>query len=191
MPKYIALLIFSILFARAEFAVKSINELRNENFVRQGYEESCGAASIANLVNFFSLRQIKEEDVLGFLNQKTDMLSFLELKNAAQKMGYESEGYILSRQEFENLSLPVLVKVENDPRFPHFVVVINQKGDFVRILDPNFGSYIASRKEFFSIWDKDDKGGYTLIILPKDTSNFNPNLDKELFSNFYLDRFKF
>lgn len=100
MPKYIALLIFSILFARAEFAVKSINELRNENFVRQGYEESCGAASIANLVNFFSLRQIKEEDVLGFLNQKTDMLSFLELKNAAQKMGYESEGYILSRQEF-------------------------------------------------------------------------------------------
>ncbi|WP_273337489.1 C39 family peptidase [Campylobacter avium] len=191
MPKYIALLIFSILFARAEFAVKSINELRNENFVRQGYEESCGAASIANLVNFFSLRQIKEEDVLGFLNQKTDMLSFLELKNAAQKMGYESEGYILSRQEFENLSLPVLVKVENDPRFPHFVVVINQKGDFVRILDPNFGSYIASRKEFFSIWDKDDKGGYTLIILPKDISNFNPNLDKELFSNFYLDRFKF
>lgn len=71
------------------------------------------------------------------------------------------------------------------------MVVINQKGDFVRILDPNFGSYIASRKEFFSIWDKDDKGGYTLIILPKDISNFNPNLDKELFSNFYLDRFKF
>ena len=170
--KFFLLLAFSFVFAFAEFKVKSLQELRNDYFVRQTYEESCGAASLANLINFFSLKQYNEKEILKFLNQKTDMLSFAELKNTALKMGYESDGFTLTRESLDEMAVPLLVKVENDPRFPHFVVVLNYKGDFVRVLDPNFGSYLASKKEFFSIWDKQRKGGYALINLPQDFKEF-------------------
>lgn len=156
----------------AEFKVKSVQELRNAHFVRQNYEESCGAASLANLINFFSLRQFDEQAILHFLEQKTDMLSFAELKTASLKMGFESEGFILKREHFDEIKTPLLVKVENDPRFPHFVVVLNYKGDFARILDPNFGIYWALKEQFFSIWDKNKQGGYVLIVLPKDFKGF-------------------
>ncbi len=52
--------LFSLLFANvmwAEFKAKSIQELKNENFIRQNYEESCGAASLANVLNFYSFKQ--------------------------------------------------------------------------------------------------------------------------------------
>lgn len=52
--------LFSLLFANvmwAEFNAKSIQELKNENFIRQNYEESCGAASLANVLNFYSFKQ--------------------------------------------------------------------------------------------------------------------------------------
>lgn len=49
----------------------------------------------------------------------------------------------MDRNLFDKLNIPVLVKVENDPRYPHFVVAINHKGDFITILDPSFGEYIS------------------------------------------------
>lgn len=184
--------IFLFLFANlawAEFNAKSIQELKNENFIRQNYEESCGAASLANVINFYSLKQFSEKEILEFLQQKTDMLSFAELKGAAMKMGYESEGFLLEREHLDEINTPLLVKIENDPRFPHFVVVMSVKGDFVRILDPNFGTYTASKKEFFSVWDKDKKGGYALIILPKKFQGFDtPN--SHFFSTHLLDKIK-
>lgn len=183
---------FSLLFvnlAWAEFNVKSIQELKDENFVRQNYEESCGVASLANVINFYSLKQFGEKEVLGFLEQKTDMLSFAELKTAAVKMGYESEGFTLAREHLDEINAPLLVKIENDPRFPHFVVVLNHKGDFVRILDPNFGAYLASKNEFFSVWDKEKKGGYALIILPKNFESFEDKI-LHFFGENLLDKIK-
>lgn len=173
----------------AEFKAKSVQELKNENFIRQNYEESCGAASLANVLNFYSFKQFSEKEILEFLQQKTDMLSFAELKGAAMKMGYESEGFLLEREHLDEINAPLLVKIENDPRFPHFVVVMSMKGDFVRILDPNFGAYTASKKEFFSVWDKDKKGGYALIILPKDFQGFKGE-KTHFFSTHLLDKIK-
>ncbi|EAI2894253.1 peptidase C39, partial [Campylobacter upsaliensis] len=37
------------LFLKAEFVVKSYQEIKNEKVIRQNYEESCGAASLATL----------------------------------------------------------------------------------------------------------------------------------------------
>lgn len=183
-------LLFLLSFSKAEFVLKSIQELRNEATVRQNYEESCGAASMANLLNLFSFKLFKEQDILNFLNHKTDMLSFFELKDLAIKMEYESEAYKLSRDEFSNLSMPAIVKVQKDPRFPHFIVVIPIKGDFIRIIDPNFGSYISSKDEFYSIWDIDKQGGYVLIVLPKDM-NFLSIKNEIFFKDYHSDKTKF
>ncbi|TLD79674.1 peptidase C39, partial [Helicobacter sp. MIT 11-5569] len=37
-------------------------------------------------------------------------------------------------------------------------------------LDPNFGEYKSTKKEFYSIWDKNQTGGFALIIADKENS---------------------
>ena len=120
----------------AGFAVRSYEELRNQDIIRQNYEESCGAASLATLINTLDFKILTEKDVLEQMDKgdkklNTDMVSFLQLKQAAAKLSYDSEGDQLDRATFEKINLPVLVKIEDDPRFPHFVVVINHQGDFI------------------------------------------------------------
>ncbi len=88
--------------------------------------------------------ELGEADILKQLNS-SDVVSFFELSNAAQKLGFEVKSYQLKRHILEQLILiPVLVRIEQDPRFPHFAVIINHKGDFVEVLDPGFGAYISS-----------------------------------------------
>lgn len=167
----------------AEFAVRSYYEIRGEGLIRQSYEESCGAASIATLINNLDFKSISEKDALEQMggnnkNLNTDMVSFKQLQDAAAKLGYESKGYQISRELLNKLNIPVLVKIENDPRYPHFVVVINHPGDFITVLDPSFGKYISSKNEFYSVWDKNNQGGYALILAPN--NDFQRIYDIEL-----------
>ena len=46
-------------------------------------------------------------------------------------------------------------------------MLINYDGDYLVILDPSHGEYIASKFQFYSLWDRDKKGGYALLINPK------------------------
>ncbi|MDE7173270.1 MAG: peptidase C39, partial [Helicobacter sp.] len=133
MEKVLRFFLFSLCFLPlfADFAVKSFQELRNQNLVRQSYEESCGAASLATLIRLIDFKRVDELEVLEYFtkdskgNINTDMVSFLELQKAAQKMGYKSASYQMDREALEKIQIPLLVKIEDDPRFPHFVVIIN------------------------------------------------------------------
>ncbi|MGH1601421.1 cysteine peptidase family C39 domain-containing protein [Campylobacter majalis] len=76
----------------------------------------------------------------------------------------------------------------DDPRHPHFVIVINHQGDFITILDPSYGKYVSTKKQFYNLWDKNKKGGYALILAPKNDfkQEYKPNLpsNKALFDRF-------
>lgn len=173
--KFLLALIYCFIFAthlHAHFAVKSYQELRNEQVIRQSYEESCGAASLATLINILDFKALGEEDIVKLMSKKdkklnTDMVSFLELQQTAAKPSYESKGYQIDRSIFEKITIPILVKIEDDPRYPHFVIVINHQGDFTTILDPSYGKYVSTKKQFYNLWDKHKKGGYALILAPK------------------------
>lgn len=178
-------LLFSLLqsLANAEFIVQSYQEIKNQRVIRQSYEESCGASSLATLINILDKRNLTELEILKTMSESklnTDMVSFTDLKAAVQKLGFKANSYSLDREILNQLiKIPMLVKIENDPRFPHFVVITNHKGNYLQIFDPNYGEYISSKKEFYSIWDRDKKGGYALIVAPKkDLKSFNliPNL---------------
>lgn len=83
------------------------------------------------------------------------------------------------------VNIPMLVKIEDDPRFPHFVVIINHKGNYLQVLDPSHGEYISSKSQFFSIWDRYNKGGYALIVAPKkELKPFKLNTPKSLHFDF-------
>ncbi|CAD7289093.1 hypothetical protein LMG7974_01339 [Campylobacter majalis] len=118
----------------------------------------------------------------------TDMVSFLKLQQTAAKLSYESKGYQINRSIFEKITIPILVKIEDDPRHLHFVIVINHQGDFITILDPSYGKYVSTKKQFYNLWDKNKKGGYALILAPKNDfkQEYKPNLpsNKALFDRF-------
>ena len=182
------------LFLKAEFVVKSYQEIKNEKVVRQNYEESCGAASLATLINTLDDNNLTELDLLKTMSgQKlyTDMVSFADLNDAVKKLGYESKSYKVDRKILENIiSVPILVKIEDDPHFPHFVVIINHKGNYLQILDPSYGEYISSKREFYSVWDRYNKGGFALIVNPKkQLKDYKLNLPKPL--NFEIEHFGF
>ncbi|EAI6709960.1 peptidase C39 [Campylobacter upsaliensis] len=182
------------LFLKAEFVVKSYQEIKNEKVIRQNYEESCGAASLATLINILDDSNLTESDLLKAMSGQqlyTDMVSFADLNDAVKKLGFQSKSYKIDRKILESImSVPILVKIEDDPRFPHFVVIINHKGNYLQIFDPSYGEYISSKREFYSIWDRYNKGGFALIINPKkQLKDYKLNLPKSL--NFEIEHFGF
>lgn len=178
------------LFLKAEFVVKSYQEIKNEKVIRQNYEESCGAASLATLINILDDSNLTELDLLKAMSGQqlyTDMVSFADLNDAVKKLGFQSKSYKIDRKILESImSVPILVKIEDDPRFPHFVVIINHKGNYLQIFDPSYGEYISSKREFYSVWDRFKKGGFALIINPKkQLKDYKLNLPKSL--NFEIE----
>lgn len=145
MEKVLILLLLSSIL-NAEFVVRSYIDIKNENVIRQTYEESCGASSLATLINMIDDKRLSELDVLKIISGdelNTDSVSFASLSDAISKMGYESRSYQIGRNALNKLiNLPIIVKIENDPRYPHFVVIINYNGDYIKILDPSHGEYI-------------------------------------------------
>ncbi|MCH5336806.1 MAG: C39 family peptidase [Campylobacter sp.] len=178
------IILFLSLSLQADFIVKSYQELKNQKVIRQNYEESCGASSLATLINILDDKNLSELELLKTLSEKelyTDMLSFADLIDGVKKLGYKAKSYKIDKESLDKLTnIPMLVKIEDDPRFPHFVVIINHKGGFLQVLDPSYGEYISSKREFFSVWDRYNQGGYALVVLPKkELAEFKPNLPKE------------
>lgn len=179
------LLLFLPLALEAEFVVKSYQELKNERVIRQNYEQSCGASSLATMINLIDDENLSEFDVLKLMSEqelKTDMVSFADLETVLLKLGYENKSYKINKENLDKLiNIPMIVKIEDDPRFPHFIVLIKHKGDFLEILDPSHGRYTSSKREFLRLWDREDKGGYALLIKPKkEKKDFRLNLSKNL-----------
>ena len=167
MAKVLVFLLFCAFLAANEsnvFVSKSLSEVRTTHAVRQAYEESCGAAALATLLNLYGAKK-SEKDIL-LLASKTDMLSFEELGRIARELGYEAAGYQLSKEVFEKSRIPVLALVVREAEFPHFVVAVNHSGDFVEVFDPSFGDYISSKRDFYAMWEF-ASGGFALIVAPK------------------------
>ncbi len=163
-----------------DFAAVSLSKLKTKHTVRQAYEESCGAAALATLLKLHS-RDTNETEILD-LASKTDMLSFAELVKVSKAFGYEAQGYKISRDVFEKTKIPLLVLVVREAEFPHFVVAINHDGDFVSVYDPSSGDYIASKKDFYNMWEF-ASGGFALVVLPKEykRQEFDMDLPQKVF----------
>jgi len=166
----IFLLLFISLNANDIFKVKSFHELHYKNVIQQTYEESCGASSLATLMNLYDAN-LSEKDLLSDLNS-TNVVNFFDLQKTAQKNGFRAKGYNITKKIFKQLSFPVIARVLRHSNYPHFIVVYNLQGDFVLVLDPNNGKRLMSKSEFYSIWNKDDNG-YILVVLPNKIKKLN------------------
>lgn len=83
--KSIFLAFLLICSSYADFAVKSYQEIKNSRTIRQSYEASCGAASMATILNLIDKQSYTEMDMIKVLSKKelhTDMVSFADLEDA-------------------------------------------------------------------------------------------------------------
>lgn len=94
-------MLLAILNLKAEFVVKSLNEIKNERVVRQNYEQSCGAAALATLINLLEDKKLSELDLLKTMDENklvTDMLSFFDLKYMANKLHFNVHSYQIEKE---------------------------------------------------------------------------------------------
>jgi len=149
--------------AQGEPPVKSLLELRTHGVIVQQFDLSCGAATLATVLNFQFSDRVTEKQVAQGLMRRREYVehpelvrarqgfSLLDLKHYVDNRGYRGVGY--GKLELKDLMrlAPVIVAV-SPIGYNHFVVFRGQLGGQVLLADPAFGNESMSVDKFQRIW---------------------------------------
>ncbi|MCR0012453.1 C39 family peptidase [Acinetobacter baumannii] len=153
--------------------VESWKDLRDKDIVKQDLDFSCGAASIATLLNGYYNQKVTEEEVLKIMDKGDMMASFDDMQKALDKLGFRAKGYAVSLETLEKLKIPVIAYIKHRKN-DHFTVISGINNNFVRISDPSLGKRVLSTYQFQEMWETradNHLKGKILVILPKDQSS--------------------
>jgi predicted double-glycine peptidase len=149
-------------------SLKTWKEFRNQNIIMQQLDYSCGAAALATLMRYYFQEDIIEkevlEDITNHLDKKAmskrrkDGFSLLDLKQFAERRGYQAIGVKLKFSALPKLRGPVLVYLDTQ-EYKHFAILRGAKNDRVFIADPQRGNLRMSVYEFSKEW-----AGVTLVL---------------------------
>ena len=155
--------------------VQSWKDLRDARIVKQDKDFSCGAASLATLLNEFYGQSVTEEALLKAMDKGDLRASFEDMQRALPQFGFRAIGYAASFEQLTRLKMPVVVylKYRKDD---HFSVLRGIDGDTVWLADPSLGNRTYSRAQFLAMWEtRAERGaesallkGKVLAVLPMD-----------------------
>lgn len=92
-------------------SVNSWKALRDFQVVKQEMDYSCGAASLATILNEFYGMSVTEEDVLTRMGA-TDRSSFQQLAEVAPSYGVKAGGIMLSFDDLKQLQVPAIAYIQ-------------------------------------------------------------------------------
>jgi uncharacterized protein len=148
--------------------VANWKELRDKNVVKQRFDYSCGSGALATLMQIGFGDQVSESKIIELIlahkspEEKQDIekngYSLLDLKRAAEQMGYVTAVYKLQLAHLRQMQGPVLIYIEHHG-LKHFAVFKGIKGDRVYLADPARGNTRMSIYRFEPEWP-----GYILAI---------------------------
>ncbi|HFC7560162.1 TPA: C39 family peptidase [Neisseria meningitidis] len=157
--------------------VQSWKERRDFNIVKQDLDFSCGAASVATLLNNFYGQKLTEEEVLKKLDKEQMPASFEDMRRIMPDLGFEAKGYALSFEQLAQLKIPVIVylKYRKDD---HFSVLRGIDGNTVLLADPSLGHVSMSRAQFLEAWQtrEGNLAGKILAVVPKKAETISNKL---------------
>ena len=139
---------------------------RDSNIIKQGFDFSCGAASLATILTFFYNDPTTEGDVLEKI-QKQGASSFKDLKKVSEALNYRAVGIAIGWESLKELKIPVIAHL-NYKGQDHFSVLKNIDSTHVHLADPSWGNRKLSHARFKKVFHtrKDsDYFGSILIIL--------------------------
>lgn len=161
-----------------ETSVRSVRAQRDAGVVRQHYDYSCGAASLATLLTYGLNDPVDEDGLMRVLlepltpDELTELqrkgLSLRDLQRLAQKRGHKAQGFRVHRDQLAMLSRPVIVFIKPGG-YAHFAVFKGVKGDRVHIADPSLGNVRMPLYRFLDIWADESGRGVIFAVERQDS----------------------
>ncbi|WP_170144725.1 C39 family peptidase [Hydrogenivirga caldilitoris] len=156
--------------------VKTAQELKFTNVVRQKLDYSCGSATVATIFNYYLGVPVEEEKVTHRMFEIGDKekiaqrkgFSLLDMKRFAESYRFKAYGIKTDIKGLVKLNKPAIVTVVIG-NYKHFVVFRGVYKGRVFIADPAFGNTILTPEEFERIWYKN----IALVIEPKEGKTDN------------------
>ena len=150
--------------------LKSNEEIKSKNVIKQKLDFSCGSAATATLFNYYLNDPLSEEEVIKglfhFGNKKKIIknrgFSLLDIKKLGNALGYVVKGYRTNLKGLLELNMPSIVTIVLGD-YKHFVIFKGYKKNRVFLADPALGNTIVTRKKFLDMWYKN----IALVIKPK------------------------
>ena len=159
-------------------SVRSWKERKFDGLVRQQTDFSCGAAVMATVFNEAYGRETTEGQVLVNMLKVADPdivrekgFSLLDMKNFAQSIGMEAEGYRVDYPTLRQLKVPAIVLLDIRG-YKHFVIVRKAWADRIAIGDPALGNHTMSAKAFEDAWN-----GVAFVVIGEGYDPANSLLD--------------
>lgn len=154
--------------AHQQIQVQSWKAQRDFGIVKQDLDFSCGAASVATLMNNFYGQNLTEEEILTKMDKTQMRASFDDMQRIMPELGFEAKGYALSFEQLVQLKIPVIVYLKyrkND----HFSVLRGIDENTVWLADSSWGHVAMSKAQFLDAWQTRDgeMAGKILAIVPK------------------------
>lgn len=152
-------------------SVRSWKTLRDTRIVKQDLDYSCGAASLATLLNSYYGQNVTEEALLKAMDKADGRASFEDMARALPRFGFKAQGFAASWEQLVRLKMPVVVYLKHR-KDDHFSVLRGISGDTVWLADPSLGNRTYSREQFLAMWQtREDKAdaelaGKFLAVLP-------------------------
>ena len=187
------LCVFSMVGAKAEQAllntptasggvpIKTWKTLRDERVVKQDLDYSCGAASLATIMQEFYGLKVSEDDVLQRM-EDDGAASFQDLSDVAWEYEYNAKGLALDFEQLKTLKIPVIAYLKHQGD-DHFSVIRGFGPDgMVWLGDPSWGNRKFSAEQFKAMWQtRDDKQlkGKILVVMPEKTKT--ASMDRAFF----------
>ena len=139
--------------------VVSLREARYKRLVRQKFDLSCGAASLATILRYYYQDRADESDIIEEMLERGDRekiaekgFSLLDLKAYAEGKSYRAGGYKARLSSLRRLKIPGIVLLDSK-KYKHFVVLKGIKEDRVYLGDPASGNRSMSIKTFEEAWN--------------------------------------
>ena len=161
---------------RVDLPSVTMKDLRDRNLVRQRFDFSCGAASLATLLRFGFGEDVSEPQILdelfGLLSEEAREVaretgfSLLNLQQVAQARGYRAGGFRLGPDQIAMLGAPVIVYFEPNG-YQHFAVLRGVRDDRVYIADPSRGNVRMPMYRFLESWLQEDGTGIIFVVEPE------------------------
>ena len=143
---------------------------RGHGMVLQTEDRTCGAASLATLLQLQSTKRWSEKEILAKLPDR-NRVSLADLEVVARRLGYRTRLAAVSWQTLSKTTSPVLLYFKSDtPQLMgHFVVLAGVNKSHALILDPSWGRKTYSASQLLARWElaeQSNEKGYILAVLP-------------------------
>ncbi len=152
--------------------IKSYKTLRDDKIVKQDLDYSCGAASLATILNSYYGKNITEEELLVAMDKGDNKASFEDMAKALPQFGFKAQGFAASFEQLAKLKIPVVVYLKHRKN-DHFSVIRGIDNEHIWLADPSLGNTTLSKRQFLEMYntrseldDNERLKGKFLAILP-------------------------